>query len=42
MRVFVGTWNVNGKWPREDIGEWLCQGAEADGGASLPDLYIVG
>jgi hypothetical protein len=42
LRVFVGTWNVNGKWPKEELAPWLCDGAEADGGANMPDLYVVG
>ncbi len=24
LKVFVGTWNVNGKKPSEALGEWLC------------------
>ena len=43
MRLFCGTWNVNGKFPREDLSAWLTEGAEADGGgASMPDVYVIG
>ncbi len=40
MRLFVGTWNVNGKFPKEDISAWLTEGAEVD--VYLPDVYVVG
>lgn len=51
MRVFVGSWNVNGKFPREDLSPWLADGAfdPAQGGGptpqgtfNLPDVYVVG
>ena len=44
LRVFVGTWNVNGKFPKEDITPWLCQGADTDAkvALNLPDVYVVG
>lgn len=42
LRFFVGTWNVNGKWPREDIAPWLTDGAAENGGANMPDVYVVG
>lgn len=42
LRLFIGTWNVNGKWPKEDLTAWLCEGADADGGANMPDIYVVG
>jgi hypothetical protein len=42
LRVFVGSYNVNGKFPKEDLTPWLCEGASADGGACMPDLYVVG
>lgn len=42
MRLFVGTWNINGKMPRENLSEWLTAGADADGGLNLPDIYVVG
>lgn len=43
LRLFVGTWNVNGKMPKESLSSWLTAGAEADGGAAdLPDIYVVG
>jgi phosphatidylinositol-bisphosphatase len=44
LRLFVGTWNVNGKFPKEDLTPWLCDGADADaeGKLTLPDVYIVG
>lgn len=40
VRLFVGTWNVNGKFPKEDISAWLTEGADAD--VYLPDVYVVG
>lgn len=44
LRVFVGTWNVNGKFPKEDLTPWLCEGADTDSkvALSLPDVYVVG
>ena len=44
MRVFVGSWNVNGKFPREDLSTWLCDGTDASVEAKLamPDVYVVG
>ena len=45
LRVFVGTWNVNGKFPqREDLTPWLCEGADADSELrlTLPDIYVIG
>lgn len=42
LRLFVGSWNVNGKWPREDIAAWLTDGAKENGGANMPDVYVVG
>ena len=46
LRLFVGTWNVNGKMPRESLAPWLLDGA-SEGGAGgapvdLPDIYVVG
>jgi hypothetical protein len=40
----VGTWNVNGKWPRESLTPWLCEGADSDAERRLvmPDIYVVG
>eukprot|EP00743_Colponemidia_sp_Colp-15_P007681 GILK01008315.1.p1 GENE.GILK01008315.1~~GILK01008315.1.p1 ORF type:complete len:980 (+),score=193.72 GILK01008315.1:42-2981(+) len=35
MRVFIGTWNVNGKKPGEDLLSWL----EVQ---PAPDIYIIG
>ena len=44
MRVFVGSWNVNGKFPREDLSAWLCDGSDASVEAklSMPDVYVIG
>lgn len=44
LRLFVGTWNVNGKFPREDLTKWLCDGADGDaeGRLTLPDVYVIG
>ena len=44
LRVFVGTWNVNGKFPREDLTTWLCDGADTDAqvALNLPDVYVIG
>jgi hypothetical protein len=44
MRLFVGTWNVNGKFPAEDLTPWLCEGADSDaeGRLTLPDVYVIG
>jgi len=44
LRLFVGSWNVNGKVPKEDISAWLCEGASADaeGRLDLPDIYVIG
>jgi hypothetical protein len=46
LRLFVGTWNVNGKMPKESISAWLTDGLGSDGGtdsaADLPDIYVVG
>lgn len=35
---------MNGKFPREDISAWLCDGADADaeGKLALPDIYVIG
>ena len=40
LRLFVGTWNVNGKTPRESLAPWLTDGSGR--GVDLPDLYVVG
>lgn len=37
--TFVGTWNVNGKKPSENLSTWLCYGNPTD---RLPDIYVVG
>lgn len=48
LRLFVGTWNVNGKMPKESLSAWLTDGVGADGSGSdsgaadLPDVYVVG
>lgn len=48
LRLFVGTWNVNGKFPREDLTPWLAEGAYdhlekgSDVKINMPDLYVVG
>jgi len=34
--VFVGSWNVNGKSPSEDLSDWLMTNPD------LPDLYFIG
>ena len=43
MRVFVGTWNVNGKFPKdESIAPWLTDGIDTADSASMPDVYVLG
>lgn len=44
LRLFVGTWNVNGKTPRESLTPWLNDGVDADaeGRLDLPDIYVIG
>mmetsp|Transcript_6080 Transcript_6080/g.9507 ORF Transcript_6080/g.9507 Transcript_6080/m.9507 type:complete len:834 (+) Transcript_6080:210-2711(+) len=37
LRVFIGTWNVNGKKPQESIDDWL-----RPGGDRVPDVYVCG
>jgi len=37
LSLFVGTWNVNGQPPGEDVAEWL-----APRGMAKPDMYVVG
>mmetsp|Transcript_14190 Transcript_14190/g.21560 ORF Transcript_14190/g.21560 Transcript_14190/m.21560 type:complete len:699 (+) Transcript_14190:114-2210(+) len=39
LTVFCGTWNVNGKKPKENISTWLMP---ADCKGKLPDLYCLG
>mmetsp|Transcript_13038 Transcript_13038/g.23138 ORF Transcript_13038/g.23138 Transcript_13038/m.23138 type:complete len:841 (+) Transcript_13038:63-2585(+) len=39
LNVFVGTWNVNGKKPLEDITPWLSVGGET---SQPPDVYAIG
>jgi hypothetical protein len=39
LRLFVGTWNVNGKSPRESLAPWLTDGV-SDG--DMPDIYVLG
>jgi phosphatidylinositol-bisphosphatase len=44
LRVFCGTWNVNGKLPTCSLDEWLLhhQG-EGEGGSGIkPDIYAIG
>jgi len=36
ISVFVGSWNVNGKSPSEDLSDWLMTNPD------LPDLYFIG
>jgi hypothetical protein len=40
LRLFVGTYNVNGKVPKEDLGPWLCESGLDE--ASIPDVYVCG
>ena len=35
-RVFVGTWNVNGQSPAEDVAPWLAVDQNA------PDVFCLG
>lgn len=48
LRLYVGTWNVNGKFPREDLTPWLAEGAYdhlesgSDAKIHMPDVYVVG
>jgi hypothetical protein len=44
LRVLVASWNVNGKFPKEDLTPWLCEGADADveQRMTLPDIYVIG
>ena len=52
LRLMCGTWNVNGKFPREDLTPWLADGAYdlgqggpgGQGGAriNMPDVYVIG
>jgi phosphatidylinositol-bisphosphatase len=37
MKIYVGTWNVNGKSPTEDIGPWLLQKQD-----DMPDIFALG
>jgi phosphatidylinositol-bisphosphatase len=37
IRIYVGTWNVNGKSPTEDIGPWLLQKPD-----EMPDIFALG
>lgn len=41
LSVFVGTYNVNGKVPTEDITSWLCDFKKL-GAKDVPDIYVVG
>ena len=40
VRLFVGTYNVNGKKPEESPRDWLLPTREAP--AAMPDVYVVG
>ena len=40
LRVFVGTYNVNGKVPKEDLSPWLCESGLDE--ASIPDVFVCG
>jgi inositol polyphosphate 5-phosphatase INPP5B/F len=40
LRVFVGTYNVNGKVPKEDLTPWLCEGGLDE--SNIPDVYVCG
>ncbi|KAJ9068326.1 hypothetical protein DSO57_1029940 [Entomophthora muscae] len=37
MRLFVGTWNVNGKYATQSLSPWLLDGNEEE-----PDIYVLG
>lgn len=41
ISVFVGTWNVNGKKPGENLAPWLRAGKGTTGG-KRPEIYVVG
>ncbi len=40
LRVFVGSWNVNGKSRTEDLSPWLFNGMRSP--ADIPDIYAIG
>lgn len=46
IRLFVGTWNVNAKIPKDTLSAWLSTGPNGDmldeGDNKLPDIYVVG
>ncbi|KAI0240548.1 hypothetical protein L0F63_007435 [Massospora cicadina] len=37
IKLFVGTWNVNGKYATQPLSLWLVEGQE-----EMPDLYVLG
>lgn len=40
LRIFTGSWNVNGKSLSEDISSWIFRGMRTE--ADIPDIYVIG